>query len=305
MKQSGGFLYLFGDSNVAVISNVQTTSGITTYLNQNLDPQVGCAWPDTVQIFGQSIVFANTQGVFLLSGGTVTKVSKDLSFIFSKISSTLTPTAAVATLFGVKCYLILLQSVDQNNSLRNYMCVTADFQNWFVASQSVTLTGIYPQELNSQLAAWGSTGQVLVPLFQTPNTGLQKILKTKQFGGGNDDEFFIAYKKLYRFYSEVFDYSAAGVNLSGTLDSNLAAGVSFSTTGSTTTFQFTNSTLGVINFSPSGGGTILWGIQGPSTNYQDASIYGNVLGATLNFSGSDFSFTALTMLYSYDAPFGG
>src|SRR6516165_4242074 len=61
-KQSNGFLYIFGDSSINVIDNVQTsgTPLATTFTNRNVDPQIGSPWPATVQVFvGGRIVFAN------------------------------------------------------------------------------------------------------------------------------------------------------------------------------------------------------------------------------------------------------
>src|SRR5213079_1076266 len=68
IRQANGFLYVFGDSSINVISNVQTSGSplSTTFNNQNVDPQVGTPWPNSVQAFGRGLVFANQSGVYAL-----------------------------------------------------------------------------------------------------------------------------------------------------------------------------------------------------------------------------------------------
>src|SRR5215469_16527700 len=60
LKQSNGFLYLVGDSSVNYISGVSTSGSpaTTTFSNQNVDPQTGTSWPETVQVYSRAIVLA-------------------------------------------------------------------------------------------------------------------------------------------------------------------------------------------------------------------------------------------------------
>ena len=57
-----------------------------------------------------------------------------------------------------------------------------DSKDWFLGSQSVALTMIATQEVNSNLTAWGSDGTAIYPLFQTPSATLTKRLSTKLWG---------------------------------------------------------------------------------------------------------------------------
>ena len=99
MQQANGFLYVFGDSNISAISNVQTVGSGVSYSNQNVDPQTGTFWRDSVRPFsgsgiGTVIFFANPQGVFILSGGSVLKVSDDLDGLFANMDVAFTPTSS-------------------------------------------------------------------------------------------------------------------------------------------------------------------------------------------------------------------
>jgi hypothetical protein len=309
MKQSNGFLYLFGDSNTATISNVQTGGSptITTFSNQNLDPQIGCAFPLTAQLFGQAVVFTNAEGVFILNGGIVQKISDDIDDLFLNADFSVTPSAAVAIIFDVKCYVLLLRTLDQNMNSRNLLLVW-NGRDWFVASQINTLTQVFSQEFNSILTCYGTNGKSIWPLFQSPNSSLQKIWKSKLFAGGQNDDGWIKYKKTYRFYWQIDDYSGAGVSISGTVDAETdttSQSTSISQNSAPRFFNFTNNSGQVIQFSPTAGGAIQWGVAGFSLSGIDAPCNGLLLGTTMSLTGSDFSLISHGLLYSEDAPFLG
>ena len=192
LQQSNGYLYPIADSSVSIISGV-TTSGsptTTTFNYQNTDPQVGTSFRDSCQDFGRTILFANPLGVYGLYGGSVTKVSQPLDPLFSfasfpPSSGALTPTSAVANIYGGKYYLLLMTLLDPFTFTYQNKMIVWDEENWFIASQTANLTFILTQEVNSDLMAWGSDGKSIYPLFETPNTALTKSISTKLFGGNN------------------------------------------------------------------------------------------------------------------------
>jgi len=192
LQQTNGYLYPIGDSSVSIISGV-TTSGnppTTTFSYQNTDPQVGTSFRDSCQDFGRTVVFANPLGVYGLYGGSVTKISQPLDPLFSFASfppsaGALTPTSAVANIYGGKYYILLMTLLDPITFTYQNKMIVWDEESWFVASQTADLTFILTQEVNSNLTAWGSDGTSLYPLFQTPNSALTKSISTKLFGGNN------------------------------------------------------------------------------------------------------------------------
>jgi hypothetical protein len=306
MKQSNGFLYLIGDSNIAVISNVQTGGAptITTFSNINLDPMTGCTFPLSAQLFGQAVIYANRIGVFVLNGGVVQKISDDVDDLFTVADFSVQPSAAVAMIFGRRCYILLLRTTDQNNTLRNVLLVW-NGTDWFVASQINTLVQIFSQESNSILTAFGTDGKNLWPLFQTPNASLQKIWKSKLWAGGQNDDGWINFKKTYRFYWQIFDYSGAGLTLTGTIDTEGTNSASLSLSSVVSVFNFVNGSGQIFQFTPSGGGVIQWGVQGVSLSGNDVATYGLLLGSTMTLTGSDFSLISHGLEYAEDAPFLG
>jgi hypothetical protein len=306
LRQSNGFLYLFGDSNTSAVSNVQTggTPPVTTYANQNVDPQVGCAFGNTAQLFGQAVIFANPHGVWVLSGGVVQKASHELDRLFSNANFSIVPTAGVASIFGTKCYVILLNAPDQNNTSRNLLLLW-DTRQWWVASTINTGTlAVYGQEFNSILTAWGTDGTNLFKLFQAPSTALQKVLKSKLHATGDDDNGFITYKKLYRFYFESEDYSGDGVTLTGTMDTDMT-GVALTVSNLGAALIFLNNSAQTLIFVNSLSQTLIFTSATAGIVGSDVAAYGRLLGITETVVGGDFALVAYLMVYSYDATYLG
>ncbi len=193
LKQTNGFLYLGGDSSINYISGVQTTASTstatiptTTFGNLNVDPQYGSPWPSSVQVFGRNIVFANTIGVFVSYGGAVTKASLPLDGFYGSgpiYEQTANFSSAVAQVFGIPVYMLLLPVVDQYTGLLASKLLMYDGKRWWTSQQDQPLTFIASQEINSVLTAWGTDGTSIFPLFQQPSQGFQKVIQSKLFSG--------------------------------------------------------------------------------------------------------------------------
>ena len=189
VRQSNGYLYPIGDSGVSVISNVQTTgaSATTTFNYQNTDPQTGTNYRDTVVEFGRSLLFANSTGVYGLYGGAVTKISSKIDAIFEKAifpptAGAITPTGAVVTLYEIKFYALALTITDPFTGAARNVILLWNEKEWFVASQSVGMTLVTTETINSVLNAWGSDGLSLYQLFGTPSSHTTKTAVSKLYG---------------------------------------------------------------------------------------------------------------------------
>lgn len=187
-KQTNGFLYLISDSSVNYIGGVQTTATApvsTVFNNLNVDPQIGSPWASSIQLFSRNIILANSFGVFVSYGGAVTKISGPLDGFYNSVIgvggtvSTIYPSGAMASIFGIACYMLLLPVIDQyTNQQRNKLLLWSG-RNWFTSSQDRDLTYISSQEINSVLTAWATDGTELFPMFQQPSTGFQKVVQSK------------------------------------------------------------------------------------------------------------------------------
>jgi hypothetical protein len=219
-RQSNGYLYAFGDGSVSVISNVQTSGSpaTTSFTYQNVDPQAGLSFRDTIQDFGRAVPFLNTTGVYGLYGGNATKISEKLdrlflNAIFPPTAAAVTPSAATATLFNIKHYLCLLTMMDPDTGVYRNVMAAWDEKAWFVASQAPTLTFISAQKVNSDFTAWGTDGTNLFPMFQAASPTLPKRFDTKFYG--NDAPFLI--KDLWSVHLVAQDLSASLSGVAGSM----------------------------------------------------------------------------------------
>lgn len=207
IKQSNGYLYPIADSSVDVISNVQTSGNppSTTFSYQNTDPQIGTSWRDTVTDYSRTILFANPLGVYGVYGGAVTKISSKIDELFTNAvfpqDGGITPVSAVANIFSQKIFLMLMTITDIYTGTPRNVMISWDEKEWFVSSQSLSLTYIGTQEVNSNLTAWGTDGSSLFPLFEAPSAALSKKYATKLYGA--QDAFLI--KQAMSLYVQAQD----------------------------------------------------------------------------------------------------
>jgi hypothetical protein len=223
LHQSNGYLYTLADSSVSNVSNVQTSGSppSTTFNYYNTHAQIGAAWRDTVQDFGQTILFGNANGINAIYGGAVTRASKKMDDLFANAvfppaAGAVTPSAAVANIYTIPVYLMNMTIRDpQTQALRTVM-VAWNEKEWFLVSQKSSMTFIATLEVASVMSAWGTDGHALYPLMTTPS-GLQKRLVTKLWGG--EREYII--KQPLVDYIRATDKSAGqeGVSFTVTMES--------------------------------------------------------------------------------------
>lgn len=295
LKQAAGFLYRMADSSINVISNVQTSSnGVTTFNNSNVDAQIGTEWRDSVVAFGRAIVFANPNGVYALYGGAAEKVSDALDGLFAKASfntgqNGVTPTAAVATVFGIRTYLLLFTTTDPySKTLRNIVAMW-DGQKWFCMTQSAVLTLISPEEIDSVLTAWGTDGTHLYKLMQTSSVSLNKVFQTKLSMGDGAH----IYKQVNRGYAVAENNASTAASLSMSIDTE--AGIGLSNVVTISEFlTFVGS--GPITWKGAGGVTLNFIVGGLQITGFQTMAYGRMIGWTVSTMAADVTMISLEMI---------
>jgi hypothetical protein len=306
--QSNGFQYLIADSSIQVISNIQTGGSptATTFNNQNVDSQMGSIWKDTVQPFGRGIMFANPSGVYALYGGAAEKVSDHLDGLFANANfTTLTPTAGVATIFGVRVFVINIHTIDYLGVSRNIMCLW-DGKKWFLSSQLLSTVFIGTQEINSVITLWGTDGTNLFQMFQTPSATLNKVLQTKLWSGDG----YVIVKQALRNFCLGTDFSGQGYQLTGTIDlvsdimgfittpTSLKAPLQF--------VQWVNNNAQNVQLQNNAAQNVLFLANAVLTMLgQNVNGSGSLMGETLTSTSLDFTLVALTLQYRRQSPVGG
>ena len=210
LKQTNGFLYLIGDSSINYISGVQTSGSppVTTFTNQNADPEVGTPWPSTVDVFNRNILFANAFGAHVSYGGAVTKISEMLDGVYNTVPNfgNIVPSAAKAIIFGKKCWILLLPVIDLVTNQQVNKLFLWNGKQWWSTPQDVTLVYIQFQEINSVLTAWGTDGTSVYQLFAQPSVNFTKTFQTKLWdkpGGYQFTKFVTRLWGIVRYYSNL------------------------------------------------------------------------------------------------------
>jgi hypothetical protein len=226
---TNGFLFIIGDSSMDYISGVQTNtpsggSPTTTYTQNNCDPEVGTPYPAAVTTLGQEILVANPTGIFVSSGGAFVKQSEALDGVFNTVPASefnsnpfngFELSAAKATIFGKRVWMVLATIVDPVTNATNNTLLMYNGKYWWASLQDVALTFIQGQEINSVFTAWGTDGTHLYPLFNQPSTAFTKTAQSKLWF---DPGGYEAGKVTSRFWSVWQCYNTNDTNITLGID---------------------------------------------------------------------------------------
>jgi hypothetical protein len=224
IRQSSGYLYFFGNGSVSVLSNVNTSGSpaTTTFNYQNVDPQAGLDFRDSIQDFGKSIITSNNLGIFGLYGGSLANISKKIEQLFEIAAHPdvggIEPSSAIMTIYDVKHYINYLTLVDPDTKVARNVMLLWNEKDWTVASQSGNLTFIGTQKVASKYQAWGTNGIGLYPLFTTPSSSLIKRVETKFYGA----QTMFLQKQALAAYVQATDNSNTNAGVSGAISLSIS-----------------------------------------------------------------------------------
>jgi len=295
LKQTNGFLYLIADSSVNYISGVQTSGSppVTTFTNQNADPETGSPWPNTVDVFNRNILFANPFGVQISYGGAVTKISEMLDGIYNTVPNfgNLIPSAAKAIIFGKKVWMFLLPIIDPISGLQVNKLLLWNGKLWWASQQDVALIFIQFQEIDSVLTAWGTDGTSIYPLFAQPSTGFQKIVQSRLWDGPGGYQFN---KTANRFWALAAYYSFLSANLSVSIDTENPSTDSENLTLALgpTQVVWTNNSNQIVPWTNNSAQVVTWHTSGAAfalSSPQAIGITGALTGFTITTSAADMA----------------
>ena len=298
--QTNGFLYLIADSSINYISGVQTAGSppVTTFTNQNADPEVGSPYSGTIDVFGRNIIFANAWGVHVSYGAAVTKISEPLDGFYNSVPNfgAQQISAAKATIYNKKIWILLAPVIDLfTGQQRSKLLCWNGQQLWFASEQDVTLTYIQSQEINSVLTAWGTDGTTLRQLFNTPSIGFTKRVMSKMWLPPIGEQVL---KTANRFWAvaQYYDLNSPNVNLYVQSEN---AGATGGVANQTLVPPLDNSPMNwtttgglAMRWTTLGGEPMVWLTSGPGTivfNPVSVGQQGVLLGFTLETNSADMA----------------
>lgn len=295
---SNGYLYLFGDSSISYAAGVQTTGSppTTSFTLQNVDPEVGTPWPNTVDVLGSNIAFANAWGAHVSFGGRAAKVSSELDGIYNTVPNFggFVPSAAKAIIFARRVWCLLLPVIDQTTKQQVNKLFIWDEKRWCSAQQSAAVTFVQHQEIDSVLTAWGSDGTALYRLFQTPSTALVKTLQSKLWAPLS----YAFIKSETRFWGIVQFYSGGPTTITISIDSE-NGGSSITLPITPTGIQWINDSDVVVQWKNNANVVVSW--NGPA-NYPIVlpptaiSQWGALVGMTITTPASDLAIVSMATM---------
>ena len=296
LLSTNGFLYLIGDSSVNYISGVQTSGvspPVTTFSNQNADPEVGTPYPATVDVFGRNILFANAFGAHVSYGAAVTKISEALDGVYNTVPNFggFAPSAAKAIIFGKKVWILLMPIIDPVTGVQTNKLFMWNGKIWWSSSQGVNLLYIQHQEINSILTPWGTDGISLYPLFQTPSTAFRKTIQSKMWSVGG----YFMQKAVGRVWGLGQFYGTASPTITVSVDNEFGPSSQTVTFGLTAIEWLTTTAL-VMNWVTTGGAPMAWFVGGISAfSAEPVGQQGALLGFTATTNADDFALISLAM----------
>ena len=295
--QTNGFLYLIADSSINYISGVQTAGSpsVTTFTNQNADPEVGTPWPSTVNTFSRNILFANAFGAHVSYGASVNKISDMLDGVYNTVPNFggIIPSAAKAIIFGKRVWLLLLPIIDPITGQQVNKIFMWDSKRWWSSPQDVPLFYIQNQEIDSVLTAWGTNGTNIYPLFQNPTTAFSKVVQTKLWDAPGGYQFTKAPSRLWGILQY---YNPASPNVVVTIDNETQNAGNQYTVSSPVTASWTTQTGAAMNWTTQTGQPMVWqatgiGVIGPTAIAQQ----GVLTGMTITTSCADMAIISMMM----------
>jgi len=197
---ANNYLYIFGDSNIDVLSNVtvSASTGLTSFSRLNVTTSVGTSVPTSIVGYYRAVAFFHASGFFILSGSTPERISEKIGGLVKQIVVGGVNGLANATAIGCQimvynelCLAFLISFNDIFTLSGNQRPIIAFFfrGKWFVASMAVGNSTYNPVSLNSVVVAGVPTGYFFsgASLYQAINGTTNYaswIVKTKLWDGG-------------------------------------------------------------------------------------------------------------------------
>lgn len=239
MLSANGYLYLLGKSSIFVISDVYIPNGAVppapVFSVLNVQGTTGCDQPASVFVMNRDLMFANSYGLYRLTGVTAEKISEDLDGTFQFVntqtgSGGLQISGGISTVENILNASFLIRQI--NDPVFGTRTIVANYfdKKWWFANYNSTLTvnssgnASITEATSGTLTfiAWGLNGS-LPSLYGLKNNNLYQLYQNNSSAPLTrwttalwpmDDP--LADKEVYRAGAEITAFAAGIVYM--TLD---------------------------------------------------------------------------------------
>jgi hypothetical protein len=171
---ASGYLYLFGKSSIFVISDVYIPTSASppapVFSILNVQALIGCDQPASVFPINRDMCFANTYGLWKLSGVTAEKISEDIDGTIQYLDPTFAISGGTPKVNNIlQTSFLFKQTGDPIFGTRTILANYFDKKWWF--TNYGALTFVTTAIKSNQPVLFGLLGNKLYQLFQNTSSG--------------------------------------------------------------------------------------------------------------------------------------
>jgi hypothetical protein len=301
LKSYLGQLYIWGSNFIQVLGNLVDTGSpaVTQFQKYTLESQIGILTEFSLVPLGVNIYFANSYGVWQLSGGVANKISEAVDGFFTNLTSNSSYSGGYCQIYSEPVLCWHAQWAGDNN--HTVICMNSDGR-WFraVFGTITFITSITSSAITNNVpTVWGTDGTNIFQLFSNTSTTVTSSFNSKYFSIGS----LIQYKKFLKIgilalfnamanmTATLFNESA--VQLGAAYSSSFPGGQLIFINNSGGVIQFQNNSLANINFTTTQVQMYSFQMDGPGTyralgiNYSLTSIGAVVMNIILEIEPSE------------------
>lgn len=291
-----GYLYLFGETSVNVISDVRVPTGATApiFTNLNIQPIVGTDQPGSVFPWGRTVMFATRYGAYGVDGVEAPRISAKIDGTWQSIDFTQSISGGSAMINNILCAAFLIKWDESDTVTRTILAIYQDGKWWF-GNMGNEVTFMTSAIYNEEPTLYGLIGNRLYRFFSDVQNGAAVTVSTALWNMGDP----ISDKQLIRFGFEATIVKYGATTFSSTVDtenSELATSIDIGKV------IWQNNNLVILTWKNNSNVTLPW----VNTNYQlfngDATAFGKYLGLTFNgTAGSVYQLSGFLIEYEMRA----
>jgi len=257
-------LYIFGETAVISVSNLQSVGGVVTVSQLPLFGNRGCKYEDSIAVYENLVYTTDANGIWEINGYSVRRITDpDVDEWLKHLNnSTFNPVGFIGNLYNIDMFCLLVSITPPGMSSAEKWIWAFNNNGWFFMKFDVDITFMTDAfEIGGDQYNFGSNAAVVKNYFDTASeTNVTSELVTRAETHGDDEVDKIAHRMSMTISDLVGTANISGKVLYGTKEWAFTLAPAFSNAitfvnDSAAALQFQNSTPADLDFI-TGGDTI-------------------------------------------------